>query len=418
MSYFDYLINFIEVTIIITFFNMSIRKKNSMIYTIIAITALFISTTVNNLFNLPELILIISNCIICILYIIIIKKVSLTQSFLLVLCNEIILNISISISLFMTSILFGSSAFLSQNYVFTTITFKILQMIISYIIAKNIHRYHFLESRNLNFIIVGMISLDILYSVVIDQIYLIDQINIYNYLSMIFINTLSLSLMVIFIQFQDSESKILLLEKEKSQLEAEEKIEKINFQFIEELNHWKHDIHYVFNTTIHDIKNQNYADALKTLKEYADDFDSSQSFIKTPDLLLNSILLSHYDIIKKKKIHLYVDYSQATNPLKNTHYSIILNNLLNNAIENCSKEVRQIYIRVDEKTNMFFLEIKNTIDHSVLTDNSSLETTKLNKEKHGFGLKSVKMILNKYNGKINIYEEYDYFIVRILIPFS
>ena len=126
--------------------------------------------------------------------------------------------------------------------------------------------------------------------------------------------------MMIYINIQTNEQKIILLEKEKNLLETKEKIEKINIQFVEELNHWKHDIQYVFNTVIYDIANQNYTNALKTLKEYSNDFDTSQSFIKTPDSLLNHILLSHYDRIKNEKIHLYVDYSKARNPLKNTHY--------------------------------------------------------------------------------------------------
>lgn len=416
MSYFDLFINFIEVTIIISFFNMSLRKKSSMIHTIIAIVFLFISTTINNLLKLPEICLIASNGLICLFYLIFFMKTSFSKGLILVLSNEIILNISISVSIFILSIISNFSIFTVQNHILLTLIFKILQCALSYILAKNILKYYFLESENLNFVIVGMISLDILYSVVIDQVFLASQINSYNYLSMIFINILSLSLMMIYINIQTNEQKIILLEKEKNLLETKEKIEKINIQFVEELNHWKHDIQYVFNTVIYDIANQNYTNALKTLKEYSNDFDTSQSFIKTPDSLLNHILLSHYDRIKNEKIHLYVDYSKARNPLENTHYSIIMENLLNNAIENCSGKTRQIYIRIDEKTNIFFLEMKNTIDHSVLSENISLETTKTNKNEHGFGLKSIKMILKKYNGKMNIFEEYDFFVVRIIIP--
>lgn len=418
MSYFDLFINFIEATITIVFFNNSLKKKSNMTHTVIAITVLFVSTTVNNMFELAEILLIVSNGFICMLYLLFCMKTSLSKSLTLVLCNEIILNIAISVSLFIVSILSNDSVFTSQNHMFLTLIFKILQIVLSYIFAKNILKYHFLESENLNFIIIGMISLDVLYSVVIDQVFLVDQVNIYHYLSMIFINALSLSLMVILVHFYNTENKILMLEKEKNHLEEEEKIEKINLYFIEELNHWKHDIQYIFNTAIYEINNGNYSEALEILKDYSEDFDQSQSFIKTPDSLLNHILLLRYDKIKEKKIHLYVDYSKTINPLKDVHYSIIIGNLLNNAIENCSGESKQIDIRINKKANMFLLEIRNTIKQSVLENNMSLETTKTNKEEHGFGLKSVKMILQKYGGKMNVYEEYDFFVVRILIPIS
>ena len=58
---------------------------------------------------------------------------------------------------------------------------------------------------------------------------------------------------------------------------------------------------------------------------------------------------------------------------------------------------------------------KKTIDKSVLASNKDLLTTKDNKECHGFGIKNIKGIVDKYKGIIQFDEESGYFICDILI---
>ena len=92
-------------------------------------------------------------------------------------------------------------------------------------------------------------------------------------------------------------------------------------------------------------------------------------------------------------------------------------NLLDNAIEASKDSTRKI-IRLDVRADDGFLSIllKNTIDKSVLDANSELRTTKKEKAYHGFGVKNIKRIIDKYNGFIDYYEEDGYFVCDIMLP--
>ena len=91
-------------------------------------------------------------------------------------------------------------------------------------------------------------------------------------------------------------------------------------------------------------------------------------------------------------------------------------NLMDNAIE-ASKEVNspRIDIAITTKMNYLSIVIGNKIEKSVLSVNSSLKTSKSNKEQHGFGIQSVKQIADKYYGMTDFYEQDNMFYADIML---
>lgn len=81
----------------------------------------------------------------------------------------------------------------------------------------------------------------------------------------------------------------------------------------------------------------------------------------------------------------------------------ILGDLLDNAIEAAGKsESRKILIETDFYNDLTIIIISNSCDKKPEINGMNLPaTTKKNKKLHGFGLKSVKKTLKKYNGDIN-----------------
>ena len=93
---------------------------------------------------------------------------------------------------------------------------------------------------------------------------------------------------------------------------------------------------------------------------------------------------------------------------------VLVGNLLDNAIEACQKIDKQKRIQVSFKQEGNFLNviIKNTyIDEK----NNDLLTTKDNKLNHGYGIKSVRSIVEKYEGTFKIIKNNGYFIVSVLL---
>ena len=103
--------------------------------------------------------------------------------------------------------------------------------------------------------------------------------------------------------------------------------------------------------------------------------------------------------------------------LPHDEIAVLFGNLFDNAIEAAKNSDKKI-IKLDVCLQGPYLSvfIKNSIDASVLESNMDLNTTKNDKSFHGFGIKNIKRIVDKYNGLIRFDEESGYFICDILIP--
>ena len=97
----------------------------------------------------------------------------------------------------------------------------------------------------------------------------------------------------------------------------------------------------------------------------------------------------------------------------------ILGNLLDNALEAAKNSAQKIVsFETDYRNNFTVIIVSNSCDKNPLSDGRTLPlTTKINKQLHGFGLKSVKNTLKKYNGDISFdyYNREKVFVVTVMI---
>lgn len=124
--------------------------------------------------------------------------------------------------------------------------------------------------------------------------------------------------------------------------------------------------------------------------------------------ILNSKVMDHPEIDFKVRI------SHSLEFMNNFNITILLGNLLDNAIEaEAGVEEKQIIVDIYEEYGIVYLFVKNTIDRSVLITNQELKTSKSDKENHGIGINNVKMVVQQYDGEISYYEEGNLFIVKV-----
>lgn len=97
---------------------------------------------------------------------------------------------------------------------------------------------------------------------------------------------------------------------------------------------------------------------------------------------------------------------------------IVLANCLDNAIEAVEKleqpELRKIRVVMLRDEGGISILVENPVLEEI--DIKELRTTKADKEKHGFGLKNIKSIVNKYEGNFQIEVEHQIFRVKIYLP--
>lgn len=97
----------------------------------------------------------------------------------------------------------------------------------------------------------------------------------------------------------------------------------------------------------------------------------------------------------------------------------LLGNALDNAIEavmKYEKEKRVISLTIREQGQMLHIFIDNYFEGKLKLKNGYLVTSKADKDYHGFGVRSIRMIAKKYKGDVQISQEKRTFGLQVMIP--
>ncbi len=95
---------------------------------------------------------------------------------------------------------------------------------------------------------------------------------------------------------------------------------------------------------------------------------------------------------------------------------VLFGNLLDNAIEACMKvesKYRRVDVKIGTQNELLFIQIDNSIGEPPIQKGRNLVTTKNEKMRHGYGLKSVENIVKKYDGTFSYYIEEKHFSIVI-----
>lgn len=186
----------------------------------------------------------------------------------------------------------------------------------------------------------------------------------------------------------------------------------------------------LINQKTHDLKHQIRA-LRKASKEeidrYLDEMEESvkiyEAIVKTGNEVLDTILTekSLYCQDREIQVSCVADGSQMDFINTMDLYSI-LGNAMDNAIEAVEKfqekEKRQIDVMVYRQQNFLVINIINPIAEQLIYEGELPITTKGDKGYHGYGLRSMKHTVKKYDGYLNISEEDGCFSLKILIPIA
>lgn len=91
-------------------------------------------------------------------------------------------------------------------------------------------------------------------------------------------------------------------------------------------------------------------------------------------------------------------------PFSDNEICSLIGNLLDNALEACERmsgKERWISVKLEKQNQMLFIEIINSIEKKPERKNGEWISSKLDKNIHGYGLKSVSRIVERYEGVIS-----------------
>lgn len=184
----------------------------------------------------------------------------------------------------------------------------------------------------------------------------------------------------------------------------------------------------LINQKCHDLKHQIYAlrnvseeERNKYLDEIAESVQIYEAMVQTGNEVLDTILTEKSLHCKERGITVscVADGSQM-GFINTVELYAILGNAIDNAIEAVEKfdqkEKRQIDVLIYRKEQFLVINVINPLAEKLVYEDGLPVTTKENKGFHGFGLKSIKYMVRKSDGILNINEEDGCFSLMILIP--
>lgn len=98
----------------------------------------------------------------------------------------------------------------------------------------------------------------------------------------------------------------------------------------------------------------------------------------------------------------------------------IFGNALDNAIENVEKiadtQKRLIQVAVFTQNDFLMIRVKNYFENNLQMEDGEFKTTKKDKNYHGYGIKSMHYVAEKYGGTVSIQARDHWFWLQVLIP--
>nr|WP_297706589.1 GHKL domain-containing protein [uncultured Butyrivibrio sp.] len=202
-----------------------------------------------------------------------------------------------------------------------------------------------------------------------------------------------------------------MLELTYSQYQASEKtIELVNQKY----HDLKHQIR-LLQSNIGESEGKEYLDQMMTeIKQYEAQF-------KTGNRILDTVLTSESMKCQSKQIEItVVADGSALDFMHPMDISALFGNALDNAIEGAEKignpQERLIYLNVDRQKGFLRIHVENRFVGEIQFRHNLPLTKKSDKNIHGYGVKSMKQIAEKYAGSIRAEAVDNWFKLDILIP--
>ncbi len=180
----------------------------------------------------------------------------------------------------------------------------------------------------------------------------------------------------------------------------------------------KHDMKNHIMVAVSYLNSGDIEQAKDYLSDVLDNLNKSYSYVQTGNSVMNYIINSKLENAHRKGIEFKAEIENLPfEKMGSVDFSSLLSNILDNAVEASEKtESKFIYVAILKKRAYDTILVKNSIDTSVLEKNPELLSSKKDNEQHGYGVKQIKAIAEKYDGIVDIYEENNMFCVNIMIP--
>lgn len=212
-----------------------------------------------------------------------------------------------------------------------------------------------------------------------------------------------------------------VLQEENNTLVMEEQLQHQKYcemiEVMEQNQELIHDTKHHFLIVQEYLKNEEYENLQKYVKQINDEFQRTVPKVYTGIKILDFILEQKRVVAQKSGIRYEIDTMLLTGiPTTEQETCALFGNLLDNAIEACclvKTEEKWIKIQIQQINQLLSIELLNTFEIPCIRKQGVFETIKEERSVHGYGIKSMRRIVDKYQGIITYEEKEKIFTTKI-----
>jgi len=181
---------------------------------------------------------------------------------------------------------------------------------------------------------------------------------------------------------------------------------------------WRHDYHNHMQTIKAYLSMGQVEETLTYLDHLEEDLDAIDIAIRTGNVSVDAIVSSKLSVAAKKQIAVDCTAKMPEQvQVTDVDLCTVLGNLLDNAIESCEKvpeEKRFIRLYIGVFKKQLYLSVTNATSEKRRKRLSELVSEK--KGNHGFGLRRIDLVAEKYHGFVNRKNEPGVFATEVMLP--
>lgn len=169
------------------------------------------------------------------------------------------------------------------------------------------------------------------------------------------------------------------------------------------------------------LQNKEIEKASAYINTMTENMASDEEYVNTGNLTLDAVLNHFLHRAHALDASVEIKLSVPTDAIiQDYDLNIVLGNLLENALDAIEQvSDRTLRITVTHNIGILYIEVRNSFNGNLRKNGNTLLTTKKQGKHHGYGVKNIRNVVEKYNGYYKYHVENDLFISEVsLYPAS
>ena len=220
-----------------------------------------------------------------------------------------------------------------------------------------------------------------------------------------------------FMKFEDEEDLKLMGLNEKNSLRQIEMFKNHYNELARKEHDFKHHMKFIRECLV----NQKNDEALHYIEAVMGESARYQQLdyqINSGNIIVDMVLRDRLETMTENHIQTVVQVNLNNCCMEDTDLCTMLGNLLDNAYEaavQCEEGKRWMHLDISSMKGMSMLTIENSCIAEPIVENGTMRSSKKEAVYHGFGMKNIQRIVDKYNGYMRYICNGDIFTVKIQI---